>query len=51
MGLGQVTSGSIIHVDLYKQNNKLVNLELKHLLVHGRVTGKHRLTRLTMAWT
>jgi hypothetical protein len=24
-GLGQVTSGSIIHMDLHKLNNKLVN--------------------------
>jgi hypothetical protein len=24
-GLGRVTSGSIIHIDLHKQNNELVN--------------------------
>ncbi len=30
MGLGQATSGSIIHVDLHKPNNKLVSAELEH---------------------
>jgi hypothetical protein len=30
MRLGQVTSESIIHVDLHKPKNKLVNAELKH---------------------
>jgi hypothetical protein len=29
-GLGQVTSGSIIHTDMYKPNNKLVNAWLEH---------------------
>ncbi len=29
--LGQGTSESIIHMDLYKPNNKLVNAWLKHL--------------------
>jgi hypothetical protein len=29
-GLGQVTSRSIIHTDLHKPNNKLVNAQLKH---------------------
>jgi hypothetical protein len=30
MGPGQVTSKSIIHVDLHKPKNKLVNTELEH---------------------
>jgi len=30
MGLGQATSRSIIHKDLHKPNNKLVNAELEH---------------------
>jgi hypothetical protein len=29
-GLRRVTSRSIIHTDLHKLNNKLVNVELKH---------------------
>jgi len=31
MGLERVTSGSIIHMDLHKLNNKLVNAKLEHL--------------------
>jgi hypothetical protein len=30
MGLGGVTSGSIIHMDLHRANNKLVNAKLEH---------------------
>jgi len=30
MGLGQTTSGLIIHADLHKPNNKLVNAKLQH---------------------
>ncbi len=30
MGLGRMTSGSIIHADLNKPNNKLVSAELEH---------------------
>jgi hypothetical protein len=30
MGLGWTTSGSIIHVDRHKPNNKLVSAELEH---------------------
>jgi hypothetical protein len=30
MGLGRVTSGSIIHTDLHKPNNKLVSTKLEH---------------------
>ncbi len=28
--LGKVTSGSIIHTNLYKSNNKLINVQLEH---------------------
>ncbi len=47
MRLGQMTSGSIIHVDLHKANNKLVSAKLEHLLLHKQTTGKHELTRFT----
>jgi hypothetical protein len=30
VGLGQVTSRSIIHADLHKPNNKVVSVELEH---------------------
>ncbi len=30
-GLGQMTSGSIIHINLQKLNNKLVSVELEHI--------------------
>jgi hypothetical protein len=30
MKLGRVTSGSIIHADLHKPNNKLVSAKLEH---------------------
>ncbi len=30
MGLGQVTSGSIIHMDLHKTNNKLISAKFEH---------------------
>jgi hypothetical protein len=30
MGLGRATIGSIIHINLHKLNNKLVNVESKH---------------------
>jgi hypothetical protein len=30
MGLGRTTSGSIIHMNLHKPNNKLVNAKSKH---------------------
>jgi hypothetical protein len=30
-GLGRLTSKSIIHMDLHKPNNKLVNVQLEHL--------------------
>jgi hypothetical protein len=30
-GLGRLTSKSIIHTDLHKPNNKLVNAQLEHL--------------------
>jgi hypothetical protein len=31
MGLGQAIIASIIHMDLHKPNNKLVNAQLEHL--------------------
>jgi hypothetical protein len=35
-GLEQVTSGSNIHMDLHKPNNKLVNAKLDHFLCMGK---------------
>ncbi len=32
MGLGRMTSGSIIHTDLHKPNNKLISVKLEHFL-------------------
>jgi hypothetical protein len=49
LGLGKVTRSSIIHANMHKPNNKLVSVELEHLLVHEQAMGKHGLTRLTTA--
>jgi len=49
-GLGQMTSGSIIHMDLHKPNNKLVMHSCNTLSAQTNYS-KHKLTRLTTAWT
>ncbi len=50
-GLGRLTSKSIIHTNLHKPNNKLVNVQVGTPLVQGRATGEHQFTRLTTTRT
>jgi hypothetical protein len=49
MGLRRMKIGSIIHTDMHKPNNKLVNCRVGALFVHGWAMGKHKLIRFIMA--
>jgi len=50
-GLGKMISGSIIHIDLHKPNNKLVRVQLKHFWCTNEPWAYTRFTKLIMAWT
>jgi hypothetical protein len=42
-GLGQVTSGSIIHIDLHNPNNKLVSAWLEDFVCMDGYTWTHKI--------
>jgi len=50
-GLGKMISGSIIHIDLHKPNNKLVSVQLKHFWCMNKPWAYTRFTRFIMVWT